>query len=81
MFLIMVKNIWDQVRKKKDDNNNKKNFIVFWILGGILLIIILGLVIDIVIFQCRNKQLVFQVIHISFAKTIGNTVPNLLLHK
>ena len=65
----------------KDDGSD--NTTLFIVVGVILLAIAIGLVVTILIFQQRNKNLLNQVKHVSFQQTNSNNNvdPNLLLQK
>ena len=65
------------------DDDSSNNTTLFIIVGVILLSIVIGLVVTILIFQQRNKNLLNQVKHVSFQQTNtnNNVDPNLLLQK
>ena len=66
---------------KKSGNDSGKTITLFLAVGGILLLI--ALVVIILIFQKRNKNLLNQVKYISFQQTNSNNNvdPDLLLKK
>ena len=65
----------------KNDSSDSNSYTVYIIVGSVLLVIILGLVIFIIIYKMKNKNLMSQVQHVSFQKTNSNSDPNLLLQK
>ena len=64
--------------KEKSSSNNLGLFLG---IGAGLLVIVVGLVIAILIFYKRQKELLNRVKYVSFTKTHNNTDPNLLLQK
>ena len=80
----------DDTGKNSDKDNSinvetKSHTTMFIVVGVILLAIVIGLVVVILIFQQRNKNLLNQVKHVSFQQTNSNNNnnvdPNLLLQK
>ena len=64
--------------KQKSGSNNLGLFLG---IGAGLLVIVVGLVIAILIFYKKQKELLNRVKYVSFTKTHNNTDPNLLLQK
>ena len=71
----------DENNKNDKDKEKTDNTILFAVVGGVLGVIAIALVIVIVLFQIKNKNLMNQVKHVSFQKTNANVDPNLLLQK
>ena len=74
----------DPNKKEKSGDEEEEetdNTVLFAVIGGVLGAIIIGLIIVIVYFQIKNKNLMNQVKHVSFQKTNANVDPNLLLQK
>ena len=65
---------------KKESEDDSPNHI-YLIVGSILLAIIIGLIVFILIYRYKNRNLMNKVQHVSFQKTNSNSDPNLLLQK
>ena len=71
----------DKDQSDKPPESTTNNAVIFGVVGGILGAIVIGLVVVIVYFQMKNRNLLNKVKHVSFQKTNTNMDPNLLLQK
>ena len=71
----------DRDQSDKPPESTTNNAVIFGVVGGILGAIVIGLVVVIVYFQMKNRNLLNKVKHVSFQKTNTNMDPNLLLQK